>query len=35
MDPLFKQILWMVGLVLLILAVLIGYLIVRETTGLR
>jgi hypothetical protein len=35
MDSLFKQILIMVGLVLLIILLLIGYLIVRATTGLR
>ena len=35
MDPLFKQILWLFGLVVIIVAVLIVYLIVRATTGLR
>ena len=35
MDPLFKQILWLFGLVVIIVAVLIVYLIVRAATGLR
>lgn len=35
MDGLFKQILIMLVLVLLIIVMLVGYLIVRATTGLR
>lgn len=35
MDSLFKQILIMLGLVLLIVLLLVAYLIVRATTGLR
>ena len=35
MDPLFQQILWLFGLVVIIVAVLIVYLIVRAATGLR
>ena len=35
MDSLFKQILILLGLVLLIVLLIVGYLIVRATTGLR
>jgi hypothetical protein len=35
MDGLFKQILILLALVLLIILLLVGYLIVRATTGLR
>ena len=35
MDGLFKQILIMIALVLLIIIMLVGYVIVRSTTGLR
>jgi hypothetical protein len=35
MDGLFKQILILLVLVLLIILMLVGYLIVRATTGLR
>ncbi len=35
MDSLFKQIMILLGLVLLIVLLLVGYLIVRATTGLR
>jgi hypothetical protein len=35
MDPLFKQILWLLGLVVIIVVVLIVYLVVRAATGLR
>ncbi len=35
MDGLFKQILILLGLVLLIILLLVGYLIVRATTDLR
>lgn len=35
MDGLFKQILILLGLVLLIILLLVGYLIVRTTTDLR
>jgi hypothetical protein len=35
MDGLFKQILILIALVLLIIIMLVGYVIVRSTTGLR
>ena len=35
MDGLFKQILILLALVLLIILMLVGYLVVRATTGLR
>ncbi len=35
MDGLFKQILILLGLFILVIIVLVGYVIVRSTTGLR
>jgi hypothetical protein len=35
MDPLFKQILWLFGLVVIIIVMLVGYIIVRTATGLH
>jgi hypothetical protein len=35
MDPLFKQILWLFGLVVIIIVMLVGYIIVRAATGLH